>query len=168
VLHRRRCSRYWRTRQLKIALIATVRDAVIKQRSIKVYLPLIDIEFAKERAGQGDVGDAVDTLNVILKHAIAAGGVGPHVRATEVLVEILLGRGEPDDIEAAREAIDRVAAVPIEPGVVVYEISLLRVRALLARAGGDEARYRHFADRYRAMAVDLGFEGHIAMAEAMT
>jgi hypothetical protein len=27
--------------------------------------------------------------------------------------------------------------------------------------------YRQFADRYRTMANDLGFEGHIAIAEAM-
>jgi adenylate cyclase len=38
---------------------------------------------------------------------------------------------------------------------------------LLARAHGDETGYRDFHDRYRAMATSLGFEGHIAMAEAM-
>jgi hypothetical protein len=43
----------------------------------------------------------------------------------------------------------------------------LRLRALLARTHGDEAGYRQFADRYRTMANDLGFEGHIAIAEAM-
>jgi hypothetical protein len=37
----------------------------------------------------------------------------------------------------------------------------------LARACGDETAYRGLAERYRAMAESLGFEGHIAMAEAM-
>ena len=46
------------------------------------------------------------------------------------------------------------------------DIWLLRLRALLARARGDVA-YRDFVDRYHAMAESLGFEGHIAWAEAM-
>ena len=34
-------------------------------------------------------------------------------------------------------------------------------------AHGDETGYRDCRDRYRAMATSLGFEGHIAWAEAM-
>jgi len=54
-----------------------------------------------------------------------------------------------------------------DPGFVLNEIWLLRLRALLARAHGDETGYRDYRDRYRAMARSLGFEGHIAWAEAM-
>jgi adenylate cyclase len=43
----------------------------------------------------------------------------------------------------------------------------LRLRTLLANARGDEAAYRDHRDRYRAMANELGFEGHMAWAEAM-
>jgi hypothetical protein len=50
---------------------------------------------------------------------------------------------------------------------VIRDIWLLRLRALLARAHGDDARYRDYRDRYRNMARSLGFEGHIAWAEAM-
>ena len=60
-----------------------------------------------------------------------------------------------------------MAAAPTDPGFVLHEITLLRLRALLARARGDEASYRDFRDRYRDMAKTLGFEGHIAWAEAM-
>ena len=42
-----------------------------------------------------------------------------------------------------------------------------RHRLILTRAHGDEAAYRDYRDRYRAMATSLGFEGHIAWAEAM-
>jgi hypothetical protein len=49
----------------------------------------------------------------------------------------------------------------------ILEITLLRLRALLSRARGDNAAYRDLVGRYRAMAESLGFEGHIAMAEAM-
>ena len=87
--------------------------------------------------------------------------------ATTVLVEALLQRGGDADLEDARAAIDCLAAVPTDPGFVLYEITLLRLQALLARAHGDDARYREYRDRYRDMAKTLGFEGHIAWAEAM-
>jgi adenylate cyclase len=54
-----------------------------------------------------------------------------------------------------------------DPGFVLNEIQLLRMRALLAQAKGDDAGYRDYADRYLHMAKSLGFEGHIARAEAM-
>jgi hypothetical protein len=44
---------------------------------------------------------------------------------------------------------------------------VLRLRALLARAHGDDTGYRDYRDRYRELATSLGFEGHIAWAEAM-
>jgi hypothetical protein len=47
------------------------------------------------------------------------------------------------------------------------EITLLRLRALQARARGDDVAYRDLVSRYRAMAADLGFEGHIAWAKAI-
>ena len=49
----------------------------------------------------------------------------------------------------------------------MLEITLLRLRALLARARGDDVAYRDLAMRYRAMAESLGYEGHIAWAGAM-
>ena len=62
--------------------------------------------------------------------------------------------------------IERLAEVPTEPGFVLYEIVLMWLRALLAQAVGDEAAYRAFRDRYRHGDI-IGFEGHIALAEAM-
>ena len=57
--------------------------------------------------------------------------------------------------------------MPTDPGFVLNEITLLRMRALLAHAEGDNPIYRHWRDRYGKMANELGFEGHIAWAEAM-
>jgi hypothetical protein len=54
-----------------------------------------------------------------------------------------------------------------DAGLVMRDIWLLRLRALLARAHGDAAAYAQFWDRYRDMANTLGFEGHIAWADAM-
>jgi hypothetical protein len=67
-----------------------------------------------------------------------------------------------------RVAIERLAAAPADEGLVLRHIWLLRLRALLAWAHGDEASNRESRDRYRAMATDLGFEGHMKWAEAMT
>ena len=87
--------------------------------------------------------------------------------ATGVLVETLLERGADSDVAEAQAAIDRLAAVPADEGLAMREIRLLRLRALLARARGDDTAYRDYRDRYRAMATSLGFEGHMKWAEAM-
>ncbi|MGO9928927.1 MAG: hypothetical protein ACLPLP_23185 [Mycobacterium sp.] len=60
-----------------------------------------------------------------------------------------------------------LVAGPADDGLVIREIWLLRLRALVARAHGDVMAYANFRDRYRDMATSLGFEGHIAWAEAM-
>jgi adenylate cyclase len=75
-------------------------------------------------------------------------------------VEALLQRGSGTDLREARAAIERLAAAPTDTGFVLQETWLLRMSALLARAEGDEAAYRDYRDRYRAMAASLGFEGH--------
>jgi hypothetical protein len=89
------------------------------------------------------------------------------VPATGVLVETLLDRGAESDVAEAEAAIERVAAAPADDGLVMRDIWLLRLRGLLARVHGEDARYREYRDRYRDMARTLGFEGHIAWAEAM-
>jgi hypothetical protein len=90
------------------------------------------------------------------------------IPATGVLVETLLDRGAEGDVAEPEAAIKRLATAPANEGLVIREIWLLRLRALLARAHGDDAAYAHFRDRYRDMARSFGFEGHIAWAEAMT
>jgi hypothetical protein len=87
--------------------------------------------------------------------------------ATGLLVETLLERGAERDLAEARDAIDRLANLPAE-GSAMRDITLLRLRALLARAHGDNDAYRDAASSYLSMAKSLGFEGHIAWAEAMT
>jgi hypothetical protein len=87
--------------------------------------------------------------------------------ATGVLVETLLDRGTDADVVEAEAAMERLAAAPADDGLVMRDIWLLRMRALLARAHGDETDYRDYRDRYRKMATALGFEGHMKWAAAM-
>ena len=82
-------------------------------------------------------------------------------------METLLDRSGQGDVSEAEAAITRLADAPADEGLVIREIWLLRLRALLSRAHGDDTAYRDYRDRYRAMASSLGFEGHIEWAEAM-
>jgi len=82
-------------------------------------------------------------------------------------VETLLERGFEGDVAEAEVAIERLRAAPADAGLVIREIWLQWMRALLAQTRGDDAAHRDYRDRYRDMARTLGFEGHIAWAEAM-
>ena len=87
--------------------------------------------------------------------------------ATGVLVQTLLDRAGDGDATEAEAAVERLATAPADEGLVIREIWLLRLNALLARARGDDTVYREYRDRHHDMAKTLGFEGHIAWAEAM-
>ena len=123
---------------------------------------------ARERAGRGDRDAAIPVMRKAVDELHQAGRLGWGVWGTGVLVETLVERGAEGDMAEAQEAIDRLANLSADDGSAMREITLLRLRALLARANGDDTAYRDYRDRYRAMATELGFEGHIAMAEAMT
>jgi hypothetical protein len=95
------------------------------------------------------------------------GGMLWHGPAITILVEPLLARGGDADLLEAQDAIGRLEAVPTETGLVFHELPLLQVRALPAEAHGDAVLYRNFVERYRATARSIGFEGHVAWANAM-
>ena len=131
-------------------------------------LSIVNVLLARERAQRGDRNDAIPLMRAAVDHLVRQGQLLQWgIPATGVLVETLLDRGADDDVAEAEAAIERLAATPTDESLVIRDIFLLRLHALLARAHGDEADYRDYRDRYRAMATSLGFEGHIAWAEAM-
>ena len=81
-------------------------------------------------------------------------------------METLLDRDGDGDVAEAEAAIARLASTPAD-GSAILDVWLLRLRALLARAHGDDAGYRGVRDQYRALSTSLGFERHIDWAEAM-
>ncbi len=149
-------------------LLAAARDAAVQERFTMIATAIIDTIFAQEKVLAGDLDGAIELLRAALDLEFASGGATNAGPSSAALVDALLRRGADTDLQEARAAIDRLAAVPTDPGFVMHEIWLLRLRALLARAHGDTVGYRDYRDRYRAMAKRLGFEGHIAIAEAMT
>lgn len=129
---------------------------------------MADIQIAQSKARVGDLDAAIEIATATVEHLFACGKATFQGPASTVLVESLLRRGTGQDLQEAQRAVDRLAACPAEPGFVLYELPLLRLRALLARAHAEEEAYRELVQRYRAVASSVGFDGHVAMAEAMT
>lgn len=98
---------------------------------------------------------------------IVSGGRVWHGLATTVLVELLLQREIDGDQARARLAIDQLDGATTGSVLVLHKLALLYVRALLARSDGDAAAYRDYRDRYRKMASELNFEGHMAVSGEM-
>ena len=149
-------------------LLAEVRDVILRRGHSLSELRLMNMYLARERARCGERDEATALMRagvdeLVREEQILSWGVP----ATGVLVEALLDRGADGDVAEAEAAIERLAAAPADDGLAIRDIWLLRLRALLAQAGGDDVAYRELASRYRAMATSLGFEGHIAWAEAM-
>jgi hypothetical protein len=61
--------------------------------------------------------------------------------------------------------MDRLAAVPTDPGFVLHELPLLRSQALLALARGDENGHRNFSEQHRATAAAAGYDAVTAVAD---
>jgi adenylate cyclase len=154
-------------REVGFGLLAKMRERALNERFSLVALPLADIFIAQEKTSTGDLDGAVGLLREVLEVLYDSGRSIWCALVTATLVEALVKRGGEADLMEAETTIERLAAVPTDPGFVLHEITLLRLRALLARARGDEATYRDYRDRYRAMAKSLGFEGQIKWAEAM-
>jgi hypothetical protein len=150
------------------ALLAEFREANVRHGYAESVVRTVDTEIAKEKAKTGDIGGAIELARAVVDYTCDAGDALSLGEAVRVLVESLLQRGMRADVLEAQTAIERLAAEPTDPGFVLFEVTLLRLRALLARARGDASTYAQFRDRYRDMAKRLDFEGHIALAEAMS
>jgi class 3 adenylate cyclase len=149
-------------------LLAEFSEVFLRRGYLLAEVPLVEVYSARERARRGDRDGAVPVMRAAVDDLFREGQLLEWgIPATGVLVETLLDRGAESDVVEAESAIKRLAAAPADEGLVIREIWVLRLRALLARAHGDAAAYAHFRDRYRDMATSLGFEGHIAWAEAM-
>jgi hypothetical protein len=151
-----------------LELMVQARDIFLRRQAGLQMVPVVELWVARERARRGDRDAAIPVMRKAVDELHQAGRLGYSVWGTGVLVETLLERGAEDDLTEAQEAIDRLANLPADEGWAMREITLLRLRALLSRARGDDVAYRDFRDRYRDMARSLGFEGHTVWAEAMS
>jgi adenylate cyclase len=154
-------------RERGFELLAKVRARTADNHFALTNLPLIDAHVAREKAHTGDLGGAIELARSIVDEVLNLDRCQWAALATSVLVDALLQRRGAGDLDEAESVVARLAAAATDPGFVLHEIWVLRLKALLARARGDDAAYCDLRDRYRAMATSLGFEGHIKWAEAM-
>ena len=164
LLHRQEAAERDRGQQIG----AEVSEVFLNQGRNLCDLPIVEVYLARERARGGDRDDA------IALHAHHRRPSVPHRTSVAVgrSCDRCSGGNAARPLRRRRRGRSRgrdrtVSDSATDEGLVIREIWLLRLRALLARAHGDEARYREYRDRYRDTAKTLGFEGHIAWAEAM-
>jgi hypothetical protein len=142
------------------------RDIWLGKRAL-FLMPVTDLWAARETARRGDRDAAIVVMRQGADELRNAGNLFYGGWGTGVLVEALLERGAECDLGEAQGRLDRLANLDADKDSAILEITLLRLRALLSRARGDEVAYPDLVSRYREMAKSLGYEGHIAWAEAM-
>jgi class 3 adenylate cyclase len=150
-------------------LLVEVSELFVRRGHNLGELPIVNVYVARERARRGDRDGAIPLMRAAVDDLFREGRLLVWgVAATGVLVETLLDRNLDGDRAEALAAIERLAAAPTDDGFAVREIWLLRLRAQVARARGDDMVCRDMVSRCREMAESLGFEGHIAWVPAMT
>jgi hypothetical protein len=143
-----------------------IRELWLRQR-VLVLLPVADLWITRETARRGERDHAIPVMGKAVADLHHAGALGYEVWATGVLVETLLERAGEGDVAEAEAAIARLATLGVDHELAIREITLLRLRALDARARRDDHAFLGFLARFRAMAESLGYEGHVSSAKAM-
>jgi hypothetical protein len=150
-----------------VAMLAELRDTCIKERYALNVVPGLELYLAQDAATE-DIDRAIQRARAATEVLFDSGSFVNCDAGTRVLVELLLARGTNTDVTEAEAAIHRLSRILADHEWVTRDVIMLRLRALLARARGDEATYLDLRDRYRTRANELGFEGHMAIAAAMS
>jgi class 3 adenylate cyclase len=154
-------------RERGVTALTQLRDMCLHEHWTRSEVPEIEAFIAFEQAGRGDLDGAITALRAAVDALFNAGQFAWSIPPTGMFVETLLSRGGEADLQEAQTTIERLAAAP-NRDMVDRQIYLLRLRALLAGARGDEAAHRKLSRQYRAMATKLGRLGHMAMDDSWT
>jgi adenylate cyclase len=148
-------------------LLHQARESSAQGRYFVSGVDMADLEIANRMIRDGDLDGAIDLANAMCEKLFNRGTLLWAGGTTAALVEALLRRGAAGDEDKARDAIQRLVDATQGCSLTFHDVALLRMRALMARAEGDLPAYREAAQRYGERAGELGFDGHIAIAEAM-
>jgi class 3 adenylate cyclase len=154
-------------RERGLTALTQLRDMCLHEHWTLSEVPEIEAFIAWEQARRGDLDGAIAALRAAVDDLFEAGQFAWSIPPTGMFVETLLSRGGEADLQEAHTAIERLAAAP-NHDMVDREIYLLRLRALLAGARGDDAAHRDLLQQYRAMATKFGRLGHMAMSDSWT
>ena len=83
------------------------------------------------------------------------------------LVEVTAAPRQRRRPPSERRQRSRVGGLSTDPGFVLHESGCCDCGRCWLRPAATTPAYRDYRDRYRKMAQTLGFEGHMAWAEAM-
>ena len=116
-----------------LEMLAQVRDNVLPVHTPSL-VPNAELFAGRERCRRGDCDAAIPVMRKAADQLHQEGRLGWDVVSTGLLVETLMERGAAADLAEAEEAIDRLANLRPDQNWAVRDITLLRLRALLARA----------------------------------
>lgn len=129
-------------------------------------VPVTEMFAARERARIGDRDAAISVIRDALAILYERSSFGWVIAGVGILVEALAERGADSDLAEAQDALDELNSFRSEHDSAILDITILRLRTMLAKARAEDSRYRELLRDYRAQAESLGFEGHIAWASA--
>ena len=148
-------------------MLADLRETCLDEHyALNAAAPLL-LWQAMHLTVRGDFDSAVEKARIAADEVFTMENLMNADVATSTLVEALIARGAAEDLDEAAAAIERLASMRPNQRWALRDLYVLRLRALLARAHGNHEAYERLRDEYRAMAADLGYEGHIAWAAAM-
>jgi hypothetical protein len=150
-----------------LELLERVREMALHGGFYLAHLPAIYMWIARGMFRRGERDNALTGLRDAADELLDSGQLVNCPVVTGLLVETLLDGGDAAEVCEAEAALDRLVNTPLDDDFVLRDLIVLRLRALIARANGDEDGFRDFVNRYRRRANDVGYEGHIAMAQAM-
>jgi class 3 adenylate cyclase/tetratricopeptide (TPR) repeat protein len=148
-------------RQRGYDILRALRETCVKESFALNIVAFIDAYLARELAENGQIDEAIRRWRKLTDEMLECGNFANIDVPQMFLVEALTAQGRYD--EAILE-IDRLATTTAKREWRSREMSVLRLRTLLAQARGDETGYRELRDEYRAMAEELEFEGHMKWA----
>ena len=148
-------------------LLGAVRQASLQQRFTLAGMWFGDILKAQDLGRSGNLDAAIDLVRTTTNDLMGAGCILWSGMAITTLVELLLQRAGPDDLNEAEASIARLEDSPTDGRFTLHELPLLRLRALLAQTLQLPKDYRMHRDLYRTAAASCGFDGHMKWSEDM-
>ncbi|WP_369816176.1 adenylate/guanylate cyclase domain-containing protein [Mycobacterium sp. 852014-52144_SCH5372336] len=149
-----------------LAMLAELRDTCVRERYAMNIVAPLEVILATDDAETG-IDGALERIRRATDDVFVSGNFSNGEVCTQTLVELLLARGTNEDVAEAEAAIERLSRTLPAAKWAIRDVVVMRLRALLARAYGDEPTYREMKRRYRTLANDFGFEGHMSLAAEM-
>ena len=149
-----------------LELMMQARDIWLRKRAL-FLIPVTDLWAARETARRGDRDAAIAAMRQAVDELRQAGHLFYGVWGTGVLVQTLLERAAEGDLAEAQEQFERLSEPARRSRFGDARHHGVAAAGAAVPCPRRRVAYRDLVSRYRAMAESLGFEGHIAWAEAM-